>query len=157
MVGRYIFHFILFQCITYHPNIFNFCFPCVHMDITIKTNQRVELIDITQKVEKVLDRKSGILCVYCTHTTAGVYVNENESGLKKDVLDLLSQLVPPKDYQHDRIDNNADSHLKAILIGNSTVIPVKNGQLQLGTWQKLFFCEFDGPRQRKVSITVIPQ
>ncbi|MGD2250928.1 MAG: secondary thiamine-phosphate synthase enzyme YjbQ [Candidatus Methanofastidiosia archaeon] len=126
------------------------------MDITIKTNQRVELIDITQKVEKVLDTNSGILLVYCTHTTAGVYVNENESGLTHDVIDVLNQLVPPKNYQHNRIDNNADSHLKAILIGNSAVIPVRNGRLQLGTWQKVFFCEFDGPRSRKVSLTVVP-
>jgi secondary thiamine-phosphate synthase enzyme len=126
------------------------------MDINIKTNQRVELIDITQKAEEVLDKDSGILLVYCTHTTAGVYINENESGLTHDVLDLLHQLVPPKNYQHNRIDNNADSHLKAILIGNSAVIPVKNGRLQLGTWQKVFFCEFDGPRSRKVSLTVVP-
>jgi secondary thiamine-phosphate synthase enzyme len=127
------------------------------MEIEIKTNQRIELIDITKEAQTLLDKETGALVAYCTHTTAGIYVNENESGLKDDILMILEKLVPPLQYKHDRVDNNADSHLKAILIGNSTVIPVENGRLCLGTWQRLFFCEFDGPRRRKVHFMVIPQ
>jgi len=127
------------------------------MEIEIKTNQRIELIDITKEAQTMLDKETGVLVAYCTHTTAGIYVNENESGLKDDVLIMLEKLVPPQQYKHDRVDNNADSHLKAILIGNSAVIPVENGRLCLGTWQRLFFCEFDGPRRRKVHFTVIPR
>jgi secondary thiamine-phosphate synthase enzyme len=127
------------------------------MEIEIKTNQRIELIDITKEAQTMLDKETGVLVAYCTHTTAGIYVNENESGLKDDVLMMLEKLVPPQQYKHDRVDNNADSHLKAILIGNSAVIPVENGRLCLGTWQRLFFCEFDGPRRRKVHFTVIPR
>lgn len=127
------------------------------MEIEIKTNQRIELIDITKEAQNMLDIDTGVLVTYCTHTTAGIYVNENESGLREDILMLLEKLVPPQSYKHDRVDNNADSHLKAILIGNSAVIPVGNGRLCLGTWQRLFFCEFDGPRRRKVHFMVIPQ
>jgi secondary thiamine-phosphate synthase enzyme len=127
------------------------------MEIEIKTNQRIELIDITKEAQNILDINTGVLVAYCTHTTAGIYVNENESGLREDILMLLEKLVPPQSYKHDRVDNNADSHLKAILIGNSAVIPVENGRLCLGTWQRLFFCEFDGPRRRKVHFMVIPR
>jgi secondary thiamine-phosphate synthase enzyme len=127
------------------------------MEIEIKTNQRIELIDITKEAQTMLDKETGVLVAYCTHTTAGIYVNENESGLKDDVLMMLEKLVPPLQYKHDRVDNNADSHLKAIFIGNSSVIPVESGRLCLGTWQRLFFCEFDGPRRRKVHFTVIPR
>jgi secondary thiamine-phosphate synthase enzyme len=127
------------------------------MEIEIKTNQRIELVDITKEAQNILDIDTGVLVAYCTHTTAGIYVNENESGLREDILMLLEKLVPPQSYKHDRVDNNADSHLKAILIGNSAVIPVENGRLCLGTWQRLFFCEFDGPRRRKVHFMVIPR
>lgn len=126
------------------------------MEIEIKTNKRVELIDMTDTAQKIVEIDSGVLIVFCTHTTAGVYINENESGLREDVLTVLDQLVPQQSYRHNRIDNNADSHLKAILVGNSAVIPVENGRLQLGTWQRLFFCEFDGPRRRRLYFKVIP-
>ncbi|MGC1120679.1 MAG: secondary thiamine-phosphate synthase enzyme YjbQ [Candidatus Methanofastidiosia archaeon] len=127
------------------------------MEVEIKTNQRIELIDITEEAQNMLDKDTGVLVAYCTHTTAGIYVNENESGLREDILMLLEKLVPPQPYKHDKVDNNADSHLKAILIGNSAVILVENGRLCLGTWQRLFFCEFDGPRRRKVHFMVIPR
>ncbi len=125
------------------------------MEIEIRTTKRVELIDITDEAQKMVEEGSGILITFVTHTTAGVYVNENEPGLKEDVLDMLDRLVPPQSYNHNKIDNNADSHLKAILVGNSAVIPIENGKLCLGTWQRLFFCEFDGPRRRKIHFTCI--
>ena len=129
-------------------------FTC--MEIEVKTSKRVELIDITEKAQKAAEKTTGILLAFVTHTTAGVYVNENEPGLREDILDMLDRLVPQQSYHHNRIDNNADSHLKAILVGNSAVIPIENGRLQLGTWQRLFFCEFDGPRRRKVHFTAVP-
>jgi secondary thiamine-phosphate synthase enzyme len=126
------------------------------MEIEVKTNKRIELIDVTENAQKIVDTNSGVLLAFVTHTTAGIYVNENESGLKEDILNMLNRLVPQQSYSHNRIDNNADSHLKAILVGNSAAIPIENGRLHLGTWQRLFFCEFDGPRRRKVHVTVIP-
>ncbi|KYK33251.1 MAG: YjbQ family protein [Theionarchaea archaeon] len=125
------------------------------MEVEIKTSKRIELIDVTDKAQNMVNKDSGILIAFVTHTTAGIYINENESGLKEDVLNLLDQLVPPQSYHHNRIDNNADSHLKAILVGNSAVIPVENGKLRLGTWQRLFFCEFDGPRRRKLHFRIM--
>ncbi|MBU7048359.1 MAG: YjbQ family protein [Theionarchaea archaeon] len=125
------------------------------MEIEIRTTKRVELIDITDEAQKMVEKGSGILIAFVTHTTAGVYVNENEPGLREDVLGMLDRLVPPQSYNHNKIDNNADSHLKAILVGNSAVIPIENGKLCLGMWQRLFFCEFDGPRRRKVHVTCI--
>ncbi len=126
------------------------------MEIEVTTTKRTALIDITDKAQKMVNTDTGILLVFCTHTTAGIYVNENEPGLREDVLTILDTLVPQKSYRHNRIDNNADSHLKAILVGNSAVIPIENKRLRLGTWQSLFFCEFDGPRRRKVHFTVVP-
>jgi secondary thiamine-phosphate synthase enzyme len=83
-------------------------------------------------------------------------INENESGLVSDIMQLLEKLVPAHaGYLHDRIDNNADAHLKATLLGSSETIPVVNGELLLGTWQSIFLAEFDGPRAREINVTVI--
>ncbi len=83
-------------------------------------------------------------------------INENEPGLLKDFQNALENLVPSNvNYQHDRIDNNADSHIRSFLIGNSETIPLNNGKLDLGTWQSIFFVELDGPRRRKVTVTVM--
>ncbi|WP_091933196.1 secondary thiamine-phosphate synthase enzyme YjbQ [Methanolobus profundi] len=125
----------------------------------IRTVKRTELIDITDMVRKEV-ADSGILngiCVVSTkHTTTSVIVNENESGLVSDILKMLEKLVPSHaGYAHDRIDNNADSHLKAVLLGSSEMIPVVNGTLVLGTWQSIFLAELDGPRTRDVTVTVI--
>lgn len=127
----------------------------------IKTNERIELIDITNDVKEQVS-KSGVeqgICVVSTpHTTTSVFVNENESGLRFDILNLLERLVPPSaGYQHDRIDDNADSHLKAVLLGSSETIPIIDGKLVLGTWQSIFFSEMDGARHRKVNIMIIRQ
>lgn len=125
------------------------------MELEITTTKRCELIDITDKIQKMVNTSTGIVLVFCTHTTAGIYVNENEPGLKEDVLTMLDAVVFKESYRHNKIDNNADSHLKAILVGNSAVVPIENGRLHLGTWQSLFFCEFDGPRRRKVHFMVV--
>lgn len=125
----------------------------------IQTSNRTELIDITDQVRDTV-RKSGIkdgVCVISTrHTTSGVIINENERGLKRDILDMLEVLVPEnKNYVHNQIDNNADAHLRAILLGMSAVVPIENGHLVLGTWQSIFFVELDGPRTRNVNVKIM--
>ncbi len=127
--------------------------------MNIRTSKRIELVDITKEVKSEV-HKSGIdngICVVSTsHTTTAIILNENETGLRHDILDFLEKLVPPSvGYQHDRIDNNADAHLKAVILGSSETIPVTGGELVLGTWQRIFFVELDGPRQRTVNITKI--
>ncbi|TQD29221.1 secondary thiamine-phosphate synthase enzyme YjbQ [Methanolobus vulcani] len=125
----------------------------------IKTDKRIELIDITDRVRKQLSEtgvQNGICVISTKHTTTSIIINENESGLVSDILALLEKLVPAHaGYAHDRIDNNADAHLKAIFLGSSETIPVINGSLHLGTWQSIFLAEMDGPRTREVTVTVI--
>jgi len=128
--------------------------------IEIKTSRRIEIVDITDKVREVVEKHDvtdGIVVVYTKHTTTAIIINENESGLKEDITNILEKLVPSRaGYMHDRIDNNADSHLRAILLGNSVVVPITNGRLDLGTWQRIMFIELDGPRTRRVVVKVIP-
>ncbi len=123
----------------------------------IQTNKREELIDITALIEeKVKGFNNGIAHIFVPHATAGITINENaDPNLPVDITNFLNRLVPKGKWLHDRIDNNADSHIKASIIGNSVSIPVKEGKLQLGTWQDIFLCEFDGPRRRKIIINVI--
>jgi len=127
--------------------------------VELTTSQRVEIHDITPDVESVLKTSGiseGLLNIYSRHSTSGVVINENESGLVKDFQLALQKLVPEgAGYQHDRIDNNADSHIRGFIIGGSQTIPVENGRLMLGTWQSIFFVELDGPRQRKITVTVM--
>ena len=129
--------------------------------MNIRTSKQVELVDITEDVKGEI-HKSGIvngICVVSTsHTTTAIILNENETGLRHDIQDFLEKLIPSSAlYQHDRIDNNADAHLKAIMLGPSETIPVIGGEIVLGTWQRIFFVELDGPRQRTVNITVVNQ
>jgi secondary thiamine-phosphate synthase enzyme len=129
--------------------------------VNIITSERFELVDITEEVKTEVIA-SGIvngICVVSTgHTTTAVILNENETGLRDDILDLLEKLIPPSaGYKHDRIDNNADAHLKAVMLGSSETIPVAGCGLVLGTWQRIFFVELDSPRQRTVNITVVNQ
>ncbi|WP_457548633.1 secondary thiamine-phosphate synthase enzyme YjbQ [Archaeoglobus sp.] len=128
--------------------------------IEVRTSKRVEIVDITDKVREIVEKHDvtdGITVIYTKHTTTAVIINENESGLKEDIINILEKLVPVNaGYMHDRIDNNADSHLRAILLGNSVVVPITNGRLDLGTWQRIMFVELDGPRTRKVVVKVIP-
>jgi len=123
------------------------------MTLRLETKQRVELIDITSSIKPSIP--DGILLVYTQHTTTGIFVNENDRELLKDVEKLLSQLVPRGNWEHDAEEGNADSHMRGILLGHSVVIPITDGKLDLGTWQRVFFYEGDGPRSRKVIIKEI--
>lgn len=124
-----------------------------------ESNKRVEIIDMTQDINDILTKskiKDGLINIFAKHSTAGIVINENESGLVKDFQNAIESLIPENNnYLHDRIDNNADSHIRSFFIGSSETIPVENGHLSLGTWQSIFFVELDGPRNRKFVITVM--
>ncbi|MEM0302970.1 MAG: secondary thiamine-phosphate synthase enzyme YjbQ [Archaeoglobaceae archaeon] len=123
--------------------------------LEVKTKKKTEILDITEEVEKML-KGTGIALIYTPHTTASIILNEAESGLLEDILKALEKIVPQNvSYRHNEIDNNAEAHIKASLLGNSVLIPFENGKLQLGTWQRVLFLEFDGPRTRKVFVRVL--
>ncbi len=127
--------------------------------LSIKTNRRTQFIDITREVEHALresDVKSGFCYVYVPHTTAGVAINEHaDPDVASDVEGIFDRLIPHKGpYQH--AEGNTDSHMKAILTGSSQMVLIENGSLVLGTWQGIFLCEFDGPRQRTVLLKIVP-
>ena len=123
----------------------------------INTNKNFEIVDITSKINELIDIDEGIISIFSRHSTSAIVVNENESGLLSDLEFMLNNLVSDKfSYQHDRIDNNAKSHLKSFLLSSSECLPVKNSKLDLGTWQSVFFIELDGPRhQRTINLTMV--
>ena len=125
--------------------------------IKINTNKNFEIIDITSTINELIDVENGIISIFSKHSTSAIVVNENESGLLKDLEFTLDNLITDKfTYQHDRIDDNAKSHLKSFLLSSSECLPIKNGRLDLGTWQSVFFIELDGPRHnRSISLTII--
>ncbi len=125
------------------------------MVITLKSETKTELIDITSKIEQIVqksDVENGFCFLFVPHTTAGITINESaDPDVKSDILMILNQIVPWKaPYRH--MEGNSPAHVKSTLVGTSEIIAVENGQLLLGTWQGIFFCEFDGPRTRKVHI-----
>ncbi|TET98954.1 MAG: YjbQ family protein [Candidatus Stahlbacteria bacterium] len=127
-------------------------------EISVSTSSRNEFVDITDKVTSVVREsgvKDGYVLLYVPHTTAAVTINENyDPSVKRDILDKLSELVPPNaGYAHT--EGNADSHIKSSIIGVTKFIPVMDGRIQLGRWQGIFFCEFDGPRSRRLLVGVI--
>ncbi|MFW5938310.1 MAG: secondary thiamine-phosphate synthase enzyme YjbQ [Halanaeroarchaeum sp.] len=127
--------------------------------ITVETTDRVGVFDVTTAVDdeipSAVDR--GVCTVFVQHTTAGVVVNEAEDGLLEDIEELLGELVAEDaGYHHDRIDDNADAHLRSILLGSTVTVPVRDGGLDLGSWQSILLVEGDGPRSRSLSVTVVP-
>lgn len=127
-------------------------------EIIIKTKIRQEFVDITQEIEKAVISsgvEEGVCFVFCLHTTAGLTINENaDPAVKKDIINHLEKIVPyGKGYSH--LEGNSDSHIKASLLGSSLNIIIKGGHLLLGTWQGIYFCEFDGPRSRKVYVKAV--
>jgi secondary thiamine-phosphate synthase enzyme len=129
--------------------------------LELRTKESTELIDITDEVKRIVRARgvdSGICVVFTRHTTTGIIINENETGLMSDILRMLDELVPRgKGYLHDRIDSNAHAHLRAVLLGSSVTIPIENGSMTLGTWQSIIFVECDGPRRREVFVQVVAE
>lgn len=129
-------------------------------EITVSSSKREELIDITPQIKDIVNEskvKQGICVLYTPHATGAIIINENaDPNICDDILEALSKLIPAGRWRHDRIDNNADAHIKSSIIGSSAAIPIKDGSLQLGTWQDCFFAELDGPRsRRKIIISII--
>lgn len=124
----------------------------------VTTRSHAEFIDITQEVKGILEKreiKEGICSVYVPHTTAAVMINENaDPSVRKDIVNELNRLVPWNGpYTHR--EGNAAAHIKSTMVGSSITIPVSGGKLALGTWQGIYFCEFDGPRHREVFVQII--
>lgn len=119
----------------------------------VRTDDRLQVVDITDRVREVVaDDADGTVTVFSAHTTAGVTINEAESRLVDDIESFLANLVLDEGWAHDEIDDNADSHIRASLVGASETIPVEDGTLQLGTWQSIMLVECDGPRSRTVVV-----
>ncbi len=128
--------------------------------IKISTDRRNGLYDITEHVTTIITESgisTGIASVYARGSTTGIMIQENwDQSVQNDVVTLLSRLVPSGVWEHDRQDDNGDAHLKSGLVGASENIPIVNGKPGLSTWQNIFFCEFDGPRQqREIVVTVL--
>jgi secondary thiamine-phosphate synthase enzyme len=128
------------------------------MIFTVKSKSRTQLIDITSEIQKAV-RSSGIsegLCMlYVPHTTAAITINESaDPSVASDIMMVLNEVIPWKaDYRH--LEGNSPAHIKSTLVGASEVIAIENGSLVLGTWQGIFFCEFDGPRTRSVHMRLL--
>ena len=126
--------------------------------IDIRTKKRIELVDITDDIQRVILEsgiKAGICTVFVTHTTAGITINENaDPSVVTDLIDGLTRLAPENAAYRHR-EGNSDAHIKSSLIGCSITVIIENGSLALGTWQGIYFCEFDGPRNRNALIKII--
>ena len=129
-----------------------------HETITVETHKREETIDITPRVKTAVTRakiRDGLVSVTVAHTTAAVCVNENaDPDVQKDLLTTLERMIP-RDAKYAHAEGNGPAHVKAVLVGNSVTLAIRDGELELGTWQGLYFAELDGPRERTATITVI--
>lgn len=127
------------------------------MRFELHTQRREQLVDITKRIQQAvtgIGLAEGEVLVYCPHTTAAITITESaDPDVASDILAGLSRLVP-KDAGWQHSEGNADAHIKAVLVGTSEIVPVSDGRLALGTWQGIFFCEFDGPRRRTVEVLV---
>jgi secondary thiamine-phosphate synthase enzyme len=129
-----------------------------HAEVPLKTTSRTHWLDISSQVAAVLKKSAihnGICLVSSQHTTAGLTINENaDPDVQRDFFWKLNNVFP-QDASFSHCEGNSDSHIKASLVGFSVQIPVVNGELKLGTWQSIYFCEFDGPRNRTVTVSVV--
>ena len=133
----------------------------VHTEyLEYKTKQRYEMVHITPQVEEIVKRsgvRDGLCFVSPMHITAAIYVNDLEDGLIEDIGKWLEELAPSgRNYRHHQTgEDNADAHLKALLLHHETTLPVTNGKLDLGTWQRVFYAEFDGQRRKRVIVKIL--
>lgn len=126
--------------------------------IPISTHSQTEFIDITDTVQRIISDskvKSGLCHIFVPHTTAGVTINENaDPSVRRDIINELNKVIPFNDY-YDHSEGNSAAHIKSSLIGCSLTVIIEANRLQLGTWQGIYFCEFDGPRQRKIWVKIL--
>jgi len=125
--------------------------------IKVKSSDREEMIDITADVEKLIPEKADGVCVLFTqHTTCGLTINENaDPDVKSDMLGFLHRLIPQHEPNFKHFEHNSDAHIKSSIVGSSVTVPFDNGKLLLGRWQGIYLCEFDGPRERRVLVTIV--
>ena len=125
----------------------------------VRTSRRSEIVDLTPAVQRLVRDnavKCGMAIVYVPHTTAGVTINENaDPDVKHDMLRKLETMIPKDETYYQHGEGNSDSHVKTALVGNSATVLIEDGKLVLGTWQGIYFCEFDGPRERKVLVKMV--
>ena len=130
----------------------------IRKDFYVSTQNRNQMIDITEQVSSIVSQSgitNGDVIVYCPHTTAAITINENaDPSVPYDILLVLEELAPRSRPGYRHSEGNSDAHCKSVLVGCSKQVLVKDGSLELGTWQGIFFCEFDGPRSRKVYVQV---
>ena len=128
--------------------------------LTFNTRKRHELVNITDRIAEIVQRagmREGMCLVSAMHITAGIWVNDEEEGLKADVAEWLEELAPAKpDYRHHQTgEDNADAHLKRTLMGHQVMLPITGGKLDLGPWEQVFYAEFDGRRRKRVVVKVM--
>ena len=125
---------------------------------SVITHARSEMIDVTARVQKLVAKQNvsdGYVIVYVPHTTAAVTINENaDPDVKADMLKKLETLIPKREPYYEHAEGNSDSHVKTSLVGNSATVLIEGGKLVLGRWQGIYFCEFDGPREREMIVKV---
>jgi secondary thiamine-phosphate synthase enzyme len=125
------------------------------MQIQIKSSSRSEMIDITSKVQEAISTDGKAVLIYSPHTTCGITTNEgHDPDVKHDILKKLDSMFPKEEHYYKHSEGNSDSHLKTVFVGTSSIVPLSDKKLILGTWQRIFLCEFDGPRNRTVHIHV---
>lgn len=127
--------------------------------LTFNTKNEFELVNITDQVEAALEKsgiKEGLCLVSAMHITAGVYINDEESGLKQDIKEWLTKLAPKGDYKHHQTgESNGEAHLRNLIIGHEVTVPITKGRMDFGPWQQIFYAEFDGRRNKRVIIKII--
>lgn len=127
--------------------------------LVFNTKERKELVNITDEIATVVGKAGiteGMVLVSAMHITAGVFVNDEESGLKKDIMKLLEHLAPVGDYEHHKTgEDNGDAHLKRLLVNHQVILPITKGVLDLGPWEQVFYAEFDGQRKKKLILKVL--
>ena len=128
------------------------------MSFHVETNGTIDVVDVTEQVAAdVPEIETGVCIVFVNHTTAAVSINEAEPRLIDDIAQFVDELSAPNGWEHDALDNNAEAHLRSSLLGRSVTIPVRGGELALGTWQSVLLIECDGPRERSLSVTVVSE
>lgn len=129
-------------------------------EFEISTEERYQLINVSDKVEAIVQKsglESGLVLVFVAHSTAAIVLTEDEPGLKKDWLDFLKKTISGFDFVHNKIDDNADSHILSGLLGQAKVLPIEKGRLIRGTWQDIFLLELDGPRRRRITVKILKE
>ena len=127
--------------------------------LNVRTNQRNEMIDVTDRVTKLVRSNNmldGLAVVYVPHTTAAVTINENaDPDVRHDMLKKLGEMIPKDEGYYLHVEGNSDSHVKTSLVGNTVTVLIERGRLVLGRWQGIYFCEFDGPREREMMVKLV--